>query len=62
LFPAYGVKNFNGNRMAFIGMTLEGAPSTVKRQTLPPKSLAHIHKSSGRNYDSNFPYPWIFNK
>jgi 5'-nucleotidase len=29
LFPAYGVKNFKGNRIAFIGMTLEGTPSIV---------------------------------
>ena len=29
LFPAYGVKNFKGNRVAFIGMTLEGTPSIV---------------------------------
>lgn len=29
LFPAYGVKNFKGNRLAFIGMTLEGTPSIV---------------------------------
>lgn len=29
LFPSYGVKNFKGNRIAFIGMTLEGTPSIV---------------------------------
>lgn len=29
LFPAYGVKNFNGNRVAFIGMTLESTPTIV---------------------------------
>ena len=29
LFPAYGVKNFKGNRVAFIGMTLEDTPSIV---------------------------------
>lgn len=29
LFPAYGVKDFKGNRIAFIGMTLEGTPSIV---------------------------------
>ena len=29
LFPAYGVKNFKGNRVAFIGMTLKGTPSIV---------------------------------
>lgn len=29
LFPAYGVKNFKGNRVAFIGMTLEATPSIV---------------------------------
>jgi 5'-nucleotidase len=29
LFPAYGVKNFRGNRVAFIGMTLKGTPSIV---------------------------------
>jgi 5'-nucleotidase len=29
LFPAYGVKNFQGNRIAFIGMTLQGTPSIV---------------------------------
>lgn len=29
LFPAYGVKNFKGNRVAFIGMTLESTPSIV---------------------------------
>ena len=29
LLPAYGVKNFRGNRIAFIGMTLEGTPSIV---------------------------------
>jgi 5'-nucleotidase len=29
LFPAYMVKNFKGNRVAFIGMTLEGTPSIV---------------------------------
>lgn len=29
LFPSYGVKQFKGNRVAFIGMTLEGTPSIV---------------------------------
>jgi 5'-nucleotidase len=29
LFPAYGVKNFKGNRIAFIGMTLEATPTIV---------------------------------
>lgn len=29
LFPAYGVKNFKGNHIAFIGMTLQGTPSIV---------------------------------
>lgn len=29
LFPAYGVKNFKGNKLAFVGMTLEGTPSIV---------------------------------
>ena len=29
LFPAFGVKNFKGNRVAFIGMTLEATPSIV---------------------------------
>jgi 5'-nucleotidase len=29
LFPAYGVKNFKGNRVAFIGMTLKSTPSIV---------------------------------
>lgn len=29
LFPAYGVKTFLGNKVAFIGMTLEGTPSIV---------------------------------
>ncbi|MBC7726017.1 MAG: bifunctional metallophosphatase/5'-nucleotidase [Microbacteriaceae bacterium] len=29
LFPAYGVKDFLGNKMAFVGMTLEGTPSIV---------------------------------
>jgi 5'-nucleotidase len=29
LFPAYGVKNFKGNRVAFIGMTLQATPSIV---------------------------------
>lgn len=29
LLPAFGVKNFKGNRVAFIGMTLEGTPSIV---------------------------------
>lgn len=29
LFPAYGVKNFKGNRVAFVGMTLESTPSIV---------------------------------
>ena len=27
LFPAYGVKDFLGNKVAFIGMTLEGTPT-----------------------------------
>lgn len=29
LFPAYGVKSFKGNRIAFVGMTLKGTPSIV---------------------------------
>ncbi len=29
LFPAYGIRTFNGVRIAFIGMTLEGTPSIV---------------------------------
>ena len=29
LFPAYGIKNFRGNKVAFIGMTLKGTPSIV---------------------------------
>ena len=29
LLPAYGVKDFLGNRVAFIGMTLEGTPTIV---------------------------------
>lgn len=29
LFPAYGMKEFKGKRIAFIGMTLEGTPSIV---------------------------------
>jgi 5'-nucleotidase len=29
LFPAYGVKDFLGTRVAFIGMTLKGTPSIV---------------------------------
>ena len=29
LFPAYGIRNFLGNKIAFIGMTLEGTPSIV---------------------------------
>ena len=29
LLPAFGVKNFKGNRVAFIGMTLEATPSIV---------------------------------
>jgi 5'-nucleotidase len=29
LLPAYGVKDFLGNKVAFIGMTLEGTPSIV---------------------------------
>lgn len=29
LFPAYGVRDFLGNKIAFIGMTLEGTPSIV---------------------------------
>ena len=29
LFPAFGVKNFKGNKLAFVGMTLEGTPSIV---------------------------------
>ncbi len=29
LFPSYGVKSFKGNRIAFVGMTLEGTPSIV---------------------------------
>lgn len=28
-FPAYGIKNFKGNKVAFIGMTLKGTPSIV---------------------------------
>lgn len=29
LFPSVGIKNFKGNRIAFIGMTLKGTPSIV---------------------------------
>jgi 5'-nucleotidase len=29
LFPAYGVKRFKGNKVAFIGMTLKGTPTIV---------------------------------
>jgi 5'-nucleotidase len=29
LFPAYGIKNFKGNKVVFIGMTLKGTPSIV---------------------------------
>jgi 5'-nucleotidase len=29
LFPAYGIKTFNGVKIAFIGMTLKGTPSIV---------------------------------
>jgi 5'-nucleotidase len=29
LFPAYGIKKFKGERIAFIGMTLKGTPSIV---------------------------------
>lgn len=29
VFPAYGVKDFLGNKVAFIGMTLEGTPTIV---------------------------------
>lgn len=29
VFPAYGVKSFLGNKVAFIGMTLEGTPTIV---------------------------------
>lgn len=29
LFPAYAIKNFNGAKIAFIGMTLEGTPTIV---------------------------------
>lgn len=29
VLPAYGVKNFLGNKVAFIGMTLEGTPTIV---------------------------------
>jgi len=29
LFPAYGVKDFLGNKVAFVGMTLEGTPTIV---------------------------------
>jgi 5'-nucleotidase len=29
LFPAYSIKNYNGVRVAFIGMTLEGTPTIV---------------------------------
>jgi len=29
ILPAYGVKNFLGNKVAFIGMTLEGTPTIV---------------------------------
>ena len=29
VFPAYGVKNFKGNRVAFIGMTLQDTPTIV---------------------------------
>ena len=29
LFPAYAIKNFQGNKVAFVGMTLEATPSIV---------------------------------
>lgn len=29
LFPSYGIKNFKGNRIAFVGMTPKGTPSIV---------------------------------
>ena len=29
IFPAYGVKDFLGNKVAFVGMTLEGTPTIV---------------------------------
>ena len=29
LFPPYSIENFNGARVAFIGMTLEGTPNIV---------------------------------
>lgn len=29
IFPAYGIKSFLGNKVAFIGMTLEGTPTIV---------------------------------
>jgi hypothetical protein len=29
VFPGYGVKSFLGNKVAFIGMTLEGTPTIV---------------------------------
>lgn len=29
VFPAYGVKDFLGNKVAFVGMTLEGTPTIV---------------------------------
>jgi hypothetical protein len=29
LFPAYSIQNFDGARVAFIGMTLEGTPTIV---------------------------------
>ena len=29
VFPAYGVKDFLGNKIAFVGMTLEGTPTIV---------------------------------
>ena len=38
LFPAYGVKDFLGNKVAFIGMTLEGTPTIVS-----PSGVAGLH-------------------
>ncbi len=38
IFPAYGVKDFLGNKVAFIGMTLEGTPAIVS-----PSGVAELH-------------------
>ncbi|MDZ7591966.1 MAG: bifunctional metallophosphatase/5'-nucleotidase [Rubrivivax sp.] len=40
LFPAYGVKDFLGNKVAFIGMTLEGTPTIVSPSGVAGLSFA----------------------